>query len=209
MTPGELLIIYFALGAPFGVYSAFNEYDRTGRVSIVSLTLKFLFWPIFVCLFVGRQVSNNLYDRSKETSRPYEIASETAKLRGDITSAVVFENNNQRRRLMDEFERFAGITAAVCEADRNRKVSTPMILEATGHSAPRLGAKCIFRRNRARLLEHRNRALEDFVFELGQASTNGGPLTIDELTERARRLARRETERMNELRERPLEASRP
>ena len=189
MTPGELLIIYLAAGAPFGVYSAFNEYDHTGRVSMVSLAFKFLVWPVFVCLIVGRQISANLHDKAAEAPNSYDIPTETAELRRDITSTVVFENINQRRRLMDEFERFAGITAAVSEADRGRKPSIPLILEATGHTTPNLGAKCIFRRNHARLLEHRNRALEDLVFELRRTRTNGGPFTIDELTERAREIA--------------------
>jgi len=196
MTPGELLIIYFAAGAPFCVYSAFNEYDRNGRVSIVSLTLKFLGWPIFACLLVVRRVSHKLNDDAEAPSDLHAIANETAELRQDIASTVVFENNNQRRKLMDEYERFAGITIAVYESEGSSKPSTPIILEAGGHAAPSLGAKCIFRRNRARLLEHRNRALEGFIFELGQTSTNGGPFTIQELTERARRLSRaREADR--------------
>jgi hypothetical protein len=195
MTPGELLIIYFAAGAPFCVYSIFNEYDRSGRVSLVSLTLRFAVWPIFVCLFVVRRLSNKLNDEAADTPNFHVIANETEELRQDISSTVVFENNMQRRRLMDEYERLAGITAAVYESKGSRKPSTPIILEAGGHAAPGLGAKCLFRRNRARLLEHRNRALEGFVFELGQTSTNGGPFTIGELTERARGLAtERDTE---------------
>ena len=190
MTPAELLIIYLAAGAPFGVYAFFNQVDRPGYLHIVSPVLKFAVWPVFATELIIHELSRRFSDDAPSLSLPSRImVEETENLRHDITSTIVFENNHQRRQLLDEFERFAGITAAVFEAERNVKPSNPIILEAGGHPSPNLGAKCVFRRNRARLLEHRTRAFEGFVSELGKVSTNGGPFTIEELTERARSLA--------------------
>src|SRR5687768_2031323 len=189
MTPAELLIIYLAAGAPFGVYGFFSEADHLGKLHIARPFLKFALWPVFATQLIFLELFRRYIDDSAgRAGTGYRVAEETAKLRGVIASAIVFENNRQRRQLLEEFERFAGITAAVCEAEQNGKQSTPIILEAGGHSSPSLGAKCIFRRNRARLLEHRKRAFQGFVSELRKASTNGGPLTIEELTERARGL---------------------
>ena len=188
MTPAELLIVYLAAGAPFGVYAFFNQVGRPGYLNIVGPVLKFAFWPVFASQLIIQHLSGRFGAQVTPFSSS-RLIEETESLRRDITSTIAFENSHEHRHLLDEFERFAGITAAVYEAERNGKPSTPIILEAGGHPSPNLGAKCIFRRNRARLLEHRNRAFEGFVADLGKASTNGGPFTIEDLIERARSLA--------------------
>ena len=189
MTPAELLIIYLAAGAPFGVYAFFDQADRSANLHITLPILKFAVWPVFAVQLIIREISGRFSNSSSRIASSRQNRAEQAeKLRLDITSTVVFENNRERRKLLDEFERFAGITAAVSEAEQNGKPSTPIVLEAGGHPSPSLGAKCILRRNRARLLEHRNRAFEGFVAELRKVSTNGGAVTIEDLTERARDL---------------------
>ena len=189
MTPAELLIVYLAAGAPFGVYAFFNQTGLPRYHNILIPVFKFAFWPVFASLLVIHQLSGRFSAGTAPSLSRSNVVADTETLRLDITSTVVFENDRDRRQLFDEFERFAGITTAVSEAEWNGNLSTPIILEAGGHPSPNLGAKCIFRRNRARLLEHRNWALEGFIAELAKASTNGGPFTIEDLTERARRLA--------------------
>src|SRR5687768_6214696 len=152
MTPAELLIIYLAAGAPFGVYGFFSEAEHPGKIKLARPVLKFAFWPVYAAQLIIRELTRRYSDDSAGRSvAGYRIAEETAKLRGMIASTMVFDNDRQRRRLLEEFERFAGITAAVYEAEQKGKQSTPIILKAGSHSSPSLGAKCIFRRNRARL----------------------------------------------------------
>jgi hypothetical protein len=190
MTPAELLIIYLAAGAPFGVYAFLNQNDRPGFLRVALPLLKFAVWPVFATQLIARGLTGKFQNNVADTQVATHLAEETEALRRDIISSLLFENDRRRRELLEDLERFSGIAAAIYEAERCRAPSVPIVLEAGGHAQPDLGAKCVFRRNRARLLEHQNRAFDDFVSELGKASPNGGPFTIEELTERARQLAR-------------------
>jgi len=189
MTAFELIIIYLAAGAPYAVYAFFDQTVEKNLRHLAVVLLKYAVWPFFAFRLLIRELSKRLENDPTEGHSVSPIILETEGLRQDISCSIVFKNNLQRRQLFDEFERFAGIAAAIDNASRIRRPSTPAVLETINHRYQDLAAQCIFRRNRSRLIEHRKRAFDGFVTELNKASTNGGPFTIEELVERARRLA--------------------
>src|SRR5688572_31328246 len=66
MTPAELLIIYLAAGAPFGVYGFFSEADHLGKLHIARPFLKFALWPVFATQLIFLELFRRYIDDSAD-----------------------------------------------------------------------------------------------------------------------------------------------
>jgi len=189
MSLWELFIIYLAAGAPYGAYSFFTLRDRGRQTSAALAAFRFAVWPVFVLGFGFRTLTDSLRSGSAVTpTNDSALAKETDEFRNRLEEALPAVDQQTRRRVLGEFDRLAGLSVAVEEADKGGKPTTPTIIEAAGHPSPDLAAKCIFQRNRTRLLQHRTRAFDGFVSELKRLPINGGSPGLEELTERARKL---------------------
>jgi hypothetical protein len=139
------LVIYFAVGAPFGVLSM-----SRGRVFSVSTGRAFVdvvFWPFAaISTFAHRVV--NLWPHN------FEVPASESTLNNP--PAV---SSNSRAELMAarrKSEILVGIELALDNARRTENIEAPF-LEAVTHPRADIAARCFHRRNIARLEKHLDR----------------------------------------------------
>ena len=120
MSLTELLIVYFACGAPFGVYFYFQQREsgkplqNTSQVwlkctFIVVFWLPFAFWLIF-SKFSGKQISTNHSGNSNKDS--------VSKFEG-LFLKVIFDNKLDINAFdfREIFERYVGLTKELAKPD--------------------------------------------------------------------------------------------
>lgn len=161
MSFSEIFIIYLAIGAPFAVHSFFGgrmETDvRNAGISLLKLT----FWPLFALYSGFRFLANSF--RTAETGNELRVAAfrkASDEVRADLENLLISANREMRKGVLRDFDRLSGVALAVAESEAVAPTATPRIFEAADHPMPDLAARCIFRRNRSRLAEHRNRACD-------------------------------------------------
>ena len=152
----EALIIYLAIGAPLGVYAIVRPQNFLENLAGI-LAANVLLWPIFASLeFIPRSES------SHGSNHFIDSRSDSA---DDLEKAWAFNasfdhiaDRRSRREALEAFERFAALLHAASDTDTGRSISVPKIFEMAGHANPTLAAKCLSRRNAARLKGHLRRA---------------------------------------------------
>jgi hypothetical protein len=143
----DLVIIYLACGAPFGVYEL--TITRSKRnVPLRGLTAA-LIWPLFAVRHLKRyfEADTRLRDDVQRirTGLEREIFSK-------ITFGDVFE-------FREAYQRFTGLAAAVMEQGS----PSHELFIATDHPDPRLASVCLTRRNRTKLDLHLKRSRQDLI----------------------------------------------
>jgi hypothetical protein len=143
----DLVVIYLACGAPFGVYELTITHG-TGNVALRSLAAIVL-WPIFA---VGHL---------KRFSRPdTHLQTEVQLLRTRLEQAV-FSNASSGE--IFEFRRAYQQLTGLANLVNERPSSTYELFGVTDHPDPRLASVCVARRNSSRVDFHLERARQDLV----------------------------------------------
>ncbi len=179
----DVLIVYLACGAPFAVYSFFQARAKLNPILLTATTFfSALFWIFTAYRLILRLLIKTVTDvrfvragkaDSRRRGRLNEIEKRFSEvLRPDISSTSLFN-------FRETFQRFAGLTIALNSSgginektDRERdflRISG----RASNSRTSDIGAKCLARRNRNRLIRHQNNAQEDFTrildtFNLGE-----------------------------------------
>lgn len=161
MTFSEIFIIYLAIGAPFAVHSFFGGRMQTDVRNAGISMLKLTFWPVFASYSGFRFLANSY--RTAETGNERRVAAfrkASDEIRADLENLLISANREMRKGVLRDFDRLSGVALAFAESEAAAPTATPRIFEAADHPMPDFAARCIFRRNRSRLAEHRNRACE-------------------------------------------------
>jgi hypothetical protein len=163
----DALIIYFACGAPFGVYQ-FLQYPEKGTFTKrwIEIVSSFVFWPVSAMTIVRRA---QVFSKGPEThfdgsyeldagveERVFEIQKDLEKIFFDgEQGASIYE-------FREVFDRYTGLSLALKAGSRPPAAEGPELFRITGHKNIELASICINRRNRSRLLVHQIQAREDF-----------------------------------------------
>ncbi len=157
MPPADVLIIYFAAGTPFGVYSLLALNGRFSPRSLVLVALKFIVWPFFAGVGIYHYVTGTNVDPND--GAPTSIERLLADIRSDIRN--ISANDSARddiRQLMSAFDTYTVLAEMATCSYGNGPMLAPALLEAIKHPAPIIAARCLDRRNRVLLASHRDRA---------------------------------------------------
>ena len=166
----DLLIIYLACGAPFGVYYFLQNRNHleTNILWLKSL-LRFVFWIPFAIQMVARKsLFANLY-----TNRFDKISNSDAKKEIEIEEIKkCFENVFGEKNLSlsiyefrEIFDRYVGLSLEIQSENEELSPSETEIFRISNHTNKNLAEICLHRRNRIRLSFHQKLARRDF-FEI-------------------------------------------
>jgi hypothetical protein len=159
----DLLIIYLACGAPCGVYFFLQNRKK--------LSSKKLWLKSFLTVFVWIPYAFNLlHDFATNKSRASQL-NEFQSLNKRISKIqkLLLELNFDSSSKMSLFEfrevleRYAGLTMAVNFADMSPNQAEKEVFRVAMRQNIALGANCLHRRNRQRLLFHQTLARRDFL----------------------------------------------
>lgn len=193
----DLLIIYFSCGAPFAVYH-FLQNSRNDTFSSRLLLNSAAVWVgwIAYAYLLWRKRSQKRFTpaqkQAKKVSTDPEIAlleQQTTVIQEQILQAFIETNSRARLKVQffafrDVLERFVGLTIAERNSAKfaaSRKTASEAevfsIAGRSGRDSER-GARCVSRRNLARLQEHQKNAREDFLKQLANLRPADVPLNV-------------------------------
>lgn len=154
MTLTDILIIYLACGAPFGVYY-FSGHRHQKFAWLKSLQVAF-FWIFFAIRILKISIPFEAYDSEKEV-RLEKIKKNFEDLfRANRFNFPLFEF----REILD---RYAGLTLANRDEYERPTDKELEFSSLTGRKNDFLAAECLNRRNRKRLSFHQSLARRDFL----------------------------------------------
>lgn len=164
----DFLIIYFAVGAPLGVYYFFQKTDdRNSRIYLLRVFFAFVFWiPAAIQLFLQKIESkaffkNKFEKNSFSDARRVENLNECQKKLEEL-----FFNCRPEISLFDlreTIERFVGLTVSSQNVGNKPNAAEENILRAANSANISISAECLRRRNLNRLFYHQKLARQDFL----------------------------------------------
>lgn len=166
MNFSDLIIIYLACGAPFGVYYFLQSRRNLNRKILwIKTFLHFVFWiPFALQIVVKRKTLKNLsnffFDKKNFSDSDFE--KKILPLRKNLESSIL-----KKRAQLSVFEmretldRYIGLTLA-CKT-KPFSNSAGELYKISAHKNPYLATICAERRNRQRLLFHQKQARQDFL----------------------------------------------
>ena len=166
----DLLIIYLACGAPFGVYYFLQNRNRTEtKVLWLKSLLRFVVWIPFAVQMVARtsiltNLYNNGFDKSSGSDAKRELEIEEIKKSFEnIFSPEIFSFSIYEFR--EIFDRYVGLSLEVQAEKDEISPAESEIFRITNHGNKKLAEICLNRRNRKRFTFHQKLARRDF-FEI-------------------------------------------
>lgn len=166
----DLLIIYLACGAPFGVYFFLqNRNHLESNILWLKSLLRFVFWIPFAIQMVARKsLFTNLYNSgfdqfsNLDAQKELEIE-EIKKFFENILAEKAFKLAIFEFR--EIFDRYTGLSLEIQSENNDASPAEKEIFRITNHSHKKLAEICLHRRNRKRLTFHQKLARQDF-FEI-------------------------------------------
>ena len=166
----DLLIIYLACGAPFGVYYYLQNRNRTEtKLLWLKSLFRFVVWIPFAIRMVARNsfltnLYNNSFDKTSETDLKIELEIEEIKksFERHVSDAAPQFSIYEFR---ETFDRYVGLSFEVRDDIKNIPAAETELFRITNHTNKNLGVICLNRRNRKRLSFHQKIARRDF-FEI-------------------------------------------
>lgn len=146
----DLFIIYFAAGAPFGVYRATTLKRSVTANVVLGLLFQIVLWPVFtIRMLVGdgkRSEAGNELDRLKSEIEHLAFTESSA--------SAIFD-------FREVFARYTGLSQAANTEVAPGQVSD--IFEVGKAENPQLATAILARRNREKLIFHQMTARNEFV----------------------------------------------
>lgn len=163
----ELTILYLACGAPFAVYSVFNQQLRVNILKkAVWAILTILFWIPFALLLSRGFVTKKLKELNKRASKPGDPKLQTriASLES-LIAEILYRGKGQFSvfEVRELLGRYVGLTL---ETRNQEAAQTDEINELFGvadHPDSPLASACLNRRNRLRLKQHQMQARSELL----------------------------------------------
>jgi hypothetical protein len=171
----DLLIIYLACGAPFGVYYYLqNRHQTETKILFLKVVFRFVFWIPFAVQMVARKslftnLYNNGFDKHPNLDAKKESVLEEIK---KYFESLFLENDFSFSiyEFREIFERYVGLsleneTSEISPAEQE-------IFRISNHSNKKVAEICLNRRNRIRLSFHQKLARRDFLEIVGKIVEN-------------------------------------
>lgn len=168
MTWFEAIIIYLAVGAPFGVHRFFSTRGDKILTRFVTSLFHFVLWVPFALISLTKLI------RPKTASEKLKqkIANLQTELeRADIGKVSIFEI----RRVI---ERYVGLRSLTHANISQTKEVEFTIFDIAKHPDPELATICLNRRNRDRILRHQTDAGHDLKELIGRLMTTSGDASL-------------------------------
>ncbi len=154
MNVSDLLIIYFAAGAPFGVYRITMLSGTPDAKALLNVALHICLWPVYTVLFLRDRLlskdadngSANIIDSIRTQIEQIAFA--------DSSAAAIFD-------FREIFNRYAGLSEAA-----NAESPTDLLgefFELGSSENKTIASACIARRNREKLAFLQTKARNEFV----------------------------------------------
>jgi hypothetical protein len=172
----DLIIIYLACGAPFGVYYFLQNRNlpETKFLWLKSL-FRFVCWIPFAIQMVARKslftkLYTNGFDKNAGSDAKKEVEIDEIKKYFEV---IIHEKRFPFSiyEFRETFERYVGLTLEMQNDDQEISTSEKEIFRITNHTDKKLAEICLNRRNRKRLSFHQKFARRDF-FEVFQQLTD-------------------------------------
>ncbi len=203
MTYFDIAIIYLSLGAPLGVYSLLQMNGSGIRLTGAIRALgSMIFWPAYgtMLLYPGLQAMIATAIASKDFAQlrkaDSEIVTSTQNTLASLKDSLTVFPRAKAGSHYSVVERYAelGLMLQHPEPQDNLKFSD--LLAAAGHPNPRIGAKCLERRNQQTVLNHHKvaraeveelvdglsvdqKTVRKIILDLGEiADPHNNPLTV-------------------------------
>lgn len=158
MTLAEILIIYLACGAPFGVQYLLDSNHRRVLHTIAGVLSRFIIWPVGAAIMLARL--------SKAAPR-LDIGGSNfdgdalARIRSRFESQIMLSNRSASVfEFRDAFLRYTGLAGSACEVEIWPGVSE--LFRVAGHPDEHLAVLSLQRKNTAKLEYHRERSRNEF-----------------------------------------------
>jgi hypothetical protein len=168
----ELIIIYLAYGAPFGVYDLSCSRKKPSLADLHLTAAKFIFWPVLVGSWVrtwflrGRRRELGHLENDIEVLR--EQLERTAFCDGSAETILGFR---------EVYARYTGLTLFL-QSGLDRQYLHP-IFEFRQDAETKAAAACLYRRDRGKVALHQRQARAEFLDLMGRLS--GAPPENDDL----------------------------
>lgn len=165
MSLTDLVIIYFACGAPFGVHQLMRK-DRSGRVDWVKVAASFVMWPASAIVLTvnGADEPAKRSDLHRDNYVD-QIRRQIESLAfGDGETSELFE-------FREVYCRFSGLWEV--QKPNLATQITGELANVSDHPNQALGSLCLARRNGERLAFHRVRASGEFVDLIDKLAVTG------------------------------------
>ncbi len=164
----DLIIIYLACGAPFGVYFYLQNRVRSKSNYLwLKTTLAFVFWISFAVLIIRKSKSfKKLFipDFNKKRLTDGWIEEKLYLIQKAIEK-IIFESNLEMSlfEFRQTIERYVGLTLSLKSNNVNVTEQEKEIFRAGEIKNIEIASICLQRRNRKRLIFHQTRARQDFL----------------------------------------------
>jgi hypothetical protein len=186
MNFNDLIIIYLACGAPFGVYYFLqNRHTNDYQTLWLKTVVNFIFWIPFALRILSenkalKKLFGNIFDQ--QIGLDAENEKKTFMLRKNLETAIIRnipQNKNNIPKLSvfevrEVLERYTGLTISCKSEKKNPQYSQEEneFYKISAHLNPKLASICIERRNRKRLSFHQTQARRDFLNLFGNSENN-------------------------------------
>ena len=167
----NLTVLYFAFGAPLGVYGVIRSKGTSPR-ALAANFVQFLLWP----LFAAASVRDAFIFRPPEISLEQQMDAIRAEFEAEIAADLV-------PQFRDVFARYTGLSLALAGPE-NENASQALLMVA-GRGRSKVATACLARSNHRRLEFHLRFARKDFAYFAGTSSRTFVLKTkLDELLEK-------------------------
>ena len=164
MSVAEILIIYLALGAPFGVYKFASLPKAHSGKDLLRSTLSYFFWPAAAPYFAYRLVR----EKGKSLATPESIESTRQRIEllalNDAPSQSVFE-------FREIFYRYTGLAETAFSFAGTDHIGGLADIGVIGDR--KIASSCASRRNGKLIAAHHSNARADLVETVTRLSING------------------------------------
>lgn len=162
MTFSELLIIYFAVGAPFGVIELFKTKPGPVSVSLLWATAALCLWPVLALQTLLATSKRRDFNNGSDESSSFD-----AEIAGKVREVLIDSGHLRDHGFRSALEHYAALTSSASNSAIPDLAQATEILSIGGHKNEEIGAVCIARRNRKRLRLHQERATADLYDAIG------------------------------------------
>ena len=167
MNLDDFLIIYFACGAPVGVYYFLQNRHKLNRQKLILKTfLTLIVWIPFALRYIGKtgffknRLSNNFDDTSFLDAG---LQNKIQKVKRELEKALhETDPNISIYEIREIFDRYVSFSLFRQIDDRDTQIDE-QIFQIAGHKNSKLAAICLQRRNRKMFLFHQTLARLDFL----------------------------------------------
>ena len=165
MHAAELMVIYLAYGAPFGVYEVTCVRRQLSIADIHLVAAKFLFWPVVVAFWIRNWFLHVQGYAGADLEREIDV------IRNDLES-VAFDDRSAAAimQFREVFTRYTGLTLMLMRSKPSPDAHP--LIELGDRETPKTALACFYRRHHQKLAFHQQRTRKEFADIIGRVSAS-------------------------------------